>query len=174
MNTGDTEMKKVWLLIAIGLFVMGCGSQSDEQAGQFQATDAQHQNVPQAQMPQTKELVEEGINHLHEAEIAEAIQSFDEAIRENPLDPEPYVILGQTYIRLKQYDRAIDTFSAAERIAPQRGDIQYLLAISYGLKGQEDLARESARRSIELFRQDKDEENFLKALALLQGLLQSE
>jgi len=167
-------MKNLWLFVALGFLFYGCGSPQQDQGQQSQAPISRRKIVTPSKIQDSKKLVAEGISHLQEAEIEEAIKSFDDAIRKNPLDPEPYIILGQTYIRLKLFDRAVDTFSAASRIAPARGDIHYLLAISYGLKGQENLAKQSARRSIELFRQDNDEENFLKALALLQGLLKSD
>ena len=121
-----------------------------------------------------EDYVQEGIEHLQDAEVTEAIKSFDQAIKQDPLEPEPYLVLSQTYMRLKQYDRAIDTLEAAERVAPNRGDIQYLLAINYGITGQEDMAKQSAKKSIELFRQDQDEENFMKAVALLQGMLKNQ
>jgi len=167
-------MKRLWLLVAFAVVIFGCGSPQPDQTSQSQAPTGLRQSRPRTAMPDNKQLLAEGINHLQEAEIAEAIKSFDDAIRANPLDPDPYIILGQTYLRLKRYDRAVDTLTAATRVAPDRGDLHYLLAVSHGLMGKEDKAKESARRSMELFRQDKDEENFLKSLALLQGLIQSE
>ena len=163
-------MKKLGIILAVCILVWGCGARENEYSTN---------PPPQAQQPlaavsgqtEPSSLVQEGIDHLQDAEIAEAISSFDNAIRQDPLNPDPYIILGETYLRLKNYSRAVDTFSAAERIAPQRGDIQYFLAIGHGLMGKEDLAKVHARKSIELFRQDEDEENFLKAVALLQGLL---
>ncbi len=115
-------------------------------------------------------LIDQGIQHLEAGEGLAAIQSFDEAIRKDPRDLRPYMILGETYMRLQQYNRAVDTFSAAARVAPEKGEIQYLIAVSARLAQRPQLAVAAARRSLEIFSRKKDQQNFLKSLALLKAL----
>ena len=169
-------MKKIFIVLVAGIMIWGCGSSEEkkaDKAGTPFAKQIARQQRAAASSTKAKDFIEDGIEHLQDAEVKAAIQSFDNAIRQNPWDPEPYLILSQTYMRLKNYLRAVDTLSAAERIAPDRGDIPYLLAICYGILGKQDLAAASAKKSIELFRASKDEEHFKKAIALLQGLLEA-
>ncbi len=170
------KMRKLFFATAVAILILGCGSPQETKEAASQAgpavTQAQKQAILKVVEQKQDALIQEGIEHLQDAEIRQAIESFDNAIRQNPMDPEPYLILSQTYMRLQNYLRAVDTLSAAERIAPNRGDIQYLLAISYGMLGKQDMAKTCAQKSIEFFRQSKDEENFIKSVALLQGMLE--
>jgi len=160
-------MRNLLIGTVIALLICGCG-------GPPQAKAVKPKEVKQVAALTETDYVEEGIKHLQDSQITEAIQSFDHAIKQDPLNADPYLILSQTYMRLKQFDRAIDTLEAAQRVAPNRGDVEYMLAINYGIAGQEDLAKKSAQKSIELFRQDQDEDNFMKAVALLQGMIKTQ
>ena len=155
-------MKKWCIVFGILLCVFGCEQKKEVKI-----------EIPAAQ-PQTAthDFMQEGVQYLQEANVPDAIRSFDEAIKKNPTDPQPYMILGQTYMRINDYTRAVDTFSAALRVSPNKGELHYLIAVNYGLAGDMELARKNAEASIEIFRQQKDEENFLRALTLLQGLAQ--
>jgi tetratricopeptide (TPR) repeat protein len=153
-------MSRYALWVIPFLAILGCESRLVDQ----------NRNVPS----KVGDHIQEGIQHLQQANTVEAIKSFDEAIKNNPTDPSGYIILGETYMRLQEYNRAVDSLNAASRVAPDKGEIFYLLAINYGLLGKRDLAKENAQKSVEKFRLAKDEENFLRSLALLQGLMQPE
>jgi Flp pilus assembly protein TadD len=71
---------------------------------------------------------------------------------------------------MRNYDKAVDTFSAATRIAPENGEVYYMLSMALSLAGQKEAAIVRATQSVEMFRRIKDEDNFIKAMALLQGL----
>lgn len=157
-------MKRIVIIMLAAAFVSGCGSEKTESKGKPQVT---------AKTAQDK-FLNKGIQYLQEANTIDAVRSFDQAIKQNPLDPRGYMILGQTYMRMNAYDRAIDTLSAAARIVPEKGEIFYLLAVNHGLAGNKDLAALNAQKSVELFRQKQDEENFKKSLALLKGLMATE
>jgi tetratricopeptide (TPR) repeat protein len=148
------------LIVAVGLMalVAGCGKNP---------ADSQ---TEMAQPPAQEDFLQKGVQSLTNGDVVTAIKSFDDAIKQNPVDPKPYMILGQTYMHLKEYNRAIDTYSAALRVSPDKGMVYYLLAINYGLAGKFDMAKKNAEASIEIFRQNKDEQNFLRAVSLLQGL----
>jgi Tfp pilus assembly protein PilF len=114
-----------------------------------------------------------GMDYLRQGDIRQAIKSFDEAIKENPKDVQGYMILGQTYMHMKEYNRAIDTLTVATQVAPDNGQAHYLLATNFGLAGNYSMARVQAQRSAEIFRKNQDENNFKRSVALLQGLPQS-
>ena len=168
-------MRLVIVLIVLAV-VSGCGSgqEKSERAAEPQAAASSPMEMASptatpgtAQKPR---LIQQGVDYLQDANPVAAVHSFDEYIKQHPNDAQGYLILGQTYMRLNDYPRAIDTFTAATRIAPEQGEAYYLLAMNYGLSGNFEKAIESAQRSVELFRAQKDEQNFLRSLALMQGL----
>lgn len=154
-------MKRV-AVVLLALFICGCGSgpskEEKQAAGGFLKRD----------------YFGEGVRQLKQGNPLAAIKSLNLAIRQSPLESKSYLLLGETYMRLKQYDRAADTFLAASRVAPNEGEIYYLLAVNYGLSGDLNLAQLNARKSVLLFQQEKDEKNFKKSLALLQGLMKAQ
>lgn len=159
------------------IVLSGCGSpqqttSSSETESQLPVDEkamAAKARTPSQSMDEN--FIAQGVEHLQDADTLGAIRNFDEYIKRHPQDPRGYIILGQTYMRLNDYPRAIDTFSAATRVAPDQGDLYYFLAMNYGLNNNLDMAIASAQKSVVLFREQKDEENFLRSLALLQGLM---
>jgi len=152
----------VFFILAL-VFICGC-----EQPKQTQKT--KKKSTIHAQ----KSYLADAIQHLKEADPNAAIRSFDEAIKQDPLNPESYLLLGQVYMHMRDYPRAIDTFAASVRVAPDEGDGYYYLAMCHGLMGNIEFAVSNAQKSIEVFRRIQDEEKFMRALALLQGLMQTQ
>jgi tetratricopeptide (TPR) repeat protein len=175
-------MTKLFLILFIFVSwgVVGCGRPpkdhpSSEMPAAEQMGQVQVKNQTMATSAANKDVsFLQGIQYLKEANPKAAIQSFDEAIRLDPMDPAGYVILGQTYMRMKDYNRAIDSFSAASRVAPKEGEIYYFLALNQALIGDTEQAKENAQKSLEIFRQQQDEDRFLRSLALLRDLMQTE
>ena len=153
------------------LAVSGCGGpppKSETTQPQFPETE-QSALKPS---PQTK-YVDQGLEYLKAGKLAAAIKSFDEAIKQSPKDLRGYVVLGQTYLRVKDYSRAIDTFTAATRVAPDQGDIYFFLAVSQNMAGNKEQAVINAQKSAEVFRQKNDQVNFRKSVLFLQSLMQN-
>lgn len=159
------------IMLGVAVLIAGCGSKPEGQASSNAAPTAQAASQMAADkfIPEQKFLAL-GIQDLRRGKPVEAIRSFDAAIKQNPRDPNAYLVLGETYMHLKNYDRAIDTLSAATRIAPEKGEFYYFLALNYELKGDKDQAKVNAQKSFELFRLHQDEENLKKSLALLREL----
>ncbi|OGX30896.1 MAG: hypothetical protein A2787_09335 [Omnitrophica WOR_2 bacterium RIFCSPHIGHO2_01_FULL_48_9] len=99
-----------------------------------------------------------------------AIKTLDAAIQRDREDMRSYLLLAETYTHLQRYDKAVDTLSAALAVAPNNGQVNYLLALNYHFRGEKEQAITYAQNSIKLFGQAKDEENFKKSIVLLQGL----
>jgi len=154
-------MKKVIIAIILSIFIMGCGG-SDEAKSKQKRQKINH------------DFVSDGIKYLNEKDIGKAIQSFDNAIRQEPANVENFMILGQVYMRLRQYDRAVDTFSAAIKVDPDNGEAHFLLATNKALDGRLEGAVASAQRSVELFMESQDEEKLIRSLALLKSLSESQ
>ena len=165
-------MKDIIALIIGCCLFSSCGSpQTKEPSPPLSSPEPVVQAAESNRETLFQNKLDQGYVFLKEANPIEAIKSFDAAIKENPTDPQGYIILGQTYMRLNDFDRAIDSFSAGTRIAPEQGELYYFLAISHGLAGNQDLAKENAQKSVSIFSENKDTANFKKSLALLHGLL---
>jgi tetratricopeptide (TPR) repeat protein len=152
---------KTKLLILVLLAVYGCGPSQPE---------ATKKDLSEQQKPAEDPYMRAGIAFLQQGDVPEAIRNFDESIKHDPTDPQRYLVLGHTYMRLQNYHRAIDTYNAALRYSQNNGEIYYLLAICYAMIGDETMTKESIEKSIVLFTQARDEENLAKALAFVRSL----
>lgn len=119
---------------------------------------------------QVDKLLQQATSSLQKGDYLAAIKTLDVAIQRDRQDVRPYLLLGETYMRLQRYDKAVDTLIAALPFAPDSGQLNYLLAVNYHFQGAEKEAMQYAENSIKIFGQNKDEENFKKSLVLLQGL----
>ena len=170
----------VFLVFVFGtVFLNGCGSKESTEERRA-GTNPQRRAVVNrgivtdpAKVKEAKRFLIAGVNSLSAGDVPEAIKNFDQAIIRNPLDSHPYLVLGQTYMRLRHYDRAADTFEAVTRVAPNNGLAYYLLSVCRGLEGKKKSAVEAAQRSVEIFQKQKNEEYLTRSLALLQGLVNS-
>ena len=146
----------MFILLTIALFAFGCGKKEAKE--NFQGVTSK------------TGYVKEGQEYLQQGEVVNAIKSFDKAIQQEPTNAANYLILGQLYMRLKSYDKAADTFSAAARIAPDSGEVFYLLAFSEALGGKREYAIKAAQQSAVLFQKKNEIEKMNKALVLWKSL----
>jgi tetratricopeptide (TPR) repeat protein len=156
-------MKK-WIYVFMMVALVGCGK-TEKAEDKFEGV-AVSQNG--------RDFISEGFRHLQAGNIQQAINNFDEAIKNDPANPEKYLVLGEVYVRLKNFERAEDTLAAALRVAPNNGDVYYLLGLARAFQGKNELAVEAAKKSVEIFVQDRDEEKFKKAVAMLKGLTEAQ
>lgn len=147
-------------LIILTFVIIGCGKK--EQVKEMRDTGTVK-----------NQYVKKGMEYLAASDVPQAIKNFDEAIRHDPTNSANYVILGQVYMKLNNLPKAVDTLRAATRVDPNDGNIYYLLAFAEGLDGRKEKAVDSAKRSVELFVQAKEQEKLVKAMALLQSLVDS-
>lgn len=156
-------MSRKILLLVIIAFLAGCGQPKQEP--KFQGVE------------ENKNYIQQGMKALQQKDVATAIKNFDKAIKTDPKNPDNYLTLGQVYLALKNYTRAIDTLTAATNVAPTNGQAYYLLAVSLKMRNKEgDLPKavESAKRSIICFKQSQDKESFIRALGLLKNLTEGD
>lgn len=166
-------MRNLYIVLAMMVMLAGCGEAKKAETTKVNVPTKNKGMVMQAMAGSTSSpnsMLASGMDSLRQGDVRQAIKSFDEAIRENPKNVEGYMILGQTYMYMKEYNRAIDTLTVATRVAPDNGQAHYLLATNFGLAGNYQMARVQAQRSAEIFRKNQDENNFKRSVALLQGL----
>jgi|GEM_PF-1302080 len=162
--------KELWFIIGIigFIFLTGCGRQERQTS----------QKSPTRPIPQPREnasavaaqYVELGKSALERGDVQAAIRNFDEAIRRDPRDVNSYIVLGETYLRLQNYDKTIDTLSAGLLIDPNHGPGNYMLAVAYNLWGNREKALQHAQKSVQIFQDRGDREGFRLAFLLLQSL----
>lgn len=152
-------LKKFLFYSILSVLLVSCGSKAPEEKARARKVNVNY--------------IEQGMNFLAQADVPRAIASFDQAIRNEPTNPNNYIILGQVYLRLENYERAIDTLRAATRVAPNNGEVFYLLATSHILRGPEhhELALKAAQRSAEIYYQLGDKERLEQALILVKTLV---
>ncbi len=162
-------MKRFALAIACVFVLTGCMNQNPQPP---QTTEQQQTAEGKAQ--QSEGYLTEAVKHLQDANPADAIKNLAMAIQSNPEDLQAYMVLGQTYMHLNDFENASKTYAAALRVAPDQGEIYYLSAIANGLQGKKEQAIENAEKSLLIFQKERNEENFRRALILLQGLAQEQ
>jgi Tfp pilus assembly protein PilF len=165
-------MKQYAWMLLLTVFVLACGRADQPQSNAASKIDT---------AAQAKQLIDQGMEYLNQQDVVKAIQSFDNAIKVDPQNPENYMVLGQVYLRLRNYDKAVDTFNAGTRVGPAYGELFYFLgaanAVRFHMADNSQTAELyknegilAAKRSIEIFVQEQDEEKFKRALALLKSL----
>lgn len=160
-------MKRFVLAVIAVLVVTGCDSAKETAKEPSMSKKETAAGAPESA---PSEAYRQGMQYLEDGQVNEAIQSFAQAIQENPMDPEAYMILGQLYLRMENYGEAVQALSAAARVAPDRGDVFYFLSLAHGFNGDMEMARQSAQMSVSIFSEQRDQENFARSVALLQSL----
>ena len=164
-------MRNFSVIMLMFLALAGCG---DKKTTTSAEPAASLRSKMQAAALKNQAYIDQGMKYLQSSNIPAAIKSFNAAIKQNPRDPRGYLVLGQTYMRMQEYDKAINSFSVAAKVAPEDGEAYYLLAVNYGLTGDKVLARQNAEKSIEIFKNQRNQEKFVRSVALLNGLTKPE
>lgn len=162
-------MNRLLIGCVIMALVCGCGLRSEPETKEKKQVALPVQDRPTVSKQDGLQIAAQLIR---EGKVTDAIRFLDQAIMEDPANVQAYILLGQTYMHLNEFDRSVDSFRAALRVAPDMGEIYYMLAIVNGLRGRKDLAVTNAEKALLLFQKDQDDNNFKRALVLLQGLSQ--
>ena len=112
-------MKNYFVMIILAVFVLGCG-QADETKKQSMGKSTPDTSA------KAQALIAEGMELLNGQDVPAAIKNFDAAIKIDPQNSDNYMVLGQVYLRLRNYDRATDTFNAGTRIDPKPGFYRFV------------------------------------------------
>jgi Tfp pilus assembly protein PilF len=121
---------------------------------------------------QARQLLMQGVVMLKQGEVVNAVQNFATAIKTAPDYAEAYFMLAETFIRLKQFEQAKGVLNLAVAKFPDNPVTYYLFAMAYESAGELMPAIISARKSIDLYREKKDEGGEKRATILLGVLVQ--
>jgi tetratricopeptide (TPR) repeat protein len=104
-----------------------------------------------------------------------ALESINQAIVLNPVDPNLRLKLGGLYYSLKQYDKAIDAFKLAVLAKPDLANSHYNLGMAYKENNDLEKAKEQINIVLELLGKDsKDYDTALKELEKIEELSKPE
>ena len=156
-------MNKLLMCVLMGLVLAGC-QPKEENAGQANAVDQQRKES-------AKKLTVQAMALLEQKNYQGAVASLDAAIKFDPTDQDPYLILGQILIKAGEFARATEFLDNAAKSFPDNGMMFYMLSIANKMSGKKLPAALAARRSFEIFKNANDQENAQKAAILLQQVV---
>ena len=161
-------MKALFYGLVMMFLLSGCGKAQNEVSEVKQEVLA---SGTVAEDPaRSEKMIVEGSALLNKGYVPAALKAFDEAIKASPEDPRGYIALGETYLRLKKMDPAIETFKMILNFSPENAEAYYLIGMAHGLKGERDMAAQYAQKSMLLAQNQKNEEIFIKSAAMLKSL----
>ena len=155
-------MRKAVVLLLVLFSMVGC-----------QKKETVSQAAPTPLADSAGDYLQDGRAKLLKGDVLRAVRIFQEAVERNPKDSRAYFVLGETFMRLHQYDKAIESFSTVTQLEDTNGHAYLLLGGCYDLEGDHEKAVDSVKKSVEIFRQKRDAVNFKAAAAVLQRLLET-
>ncbi len=146
-------------VVAISLALTGCAKK--EEVVKPAGADKAHQ------------MLVEGTVFLKQGEVLKAVESFGTAIKLAPDYLEAYFMLSQTFIHVKQFAQAQAVLVRAAERFPNNPMVYYFLSISYQETDNLMPAIVAARKSVDLFSAQQNEEGSRRATILLGVLVQT-
>jgi tetratricopeptide (TPR) repeat protein len=154
------------LLLCAVAVVMLAGCQPKE-------SDTTQANVSAQRKEEARKLTMQGMMLIGQKDYQAGLASLDAAIKLDPTDQDPYLILGQLLLKAGEFNRASEFLENAAKNFPDNGMIFYMLSISNKMNGKKLPAVLAARRSFEIFKNANDQDNAQKAAILLEEVIKS-
>ena len=160
-------MRKIIMCVVAGLILAGCQSkEAENNQASSPAMTAQRKEA-------ARKLTVQAMVLLNQQNYQAAVTSLDAAIKFDPTDQDPYLILGQILLKAGEYPRAMEFLDNAAKNFPDNGMIFYMLSIANKMGGKKLPAVLAARRSFEIFKNTNDQENTQKAAVLLEEVIKA-
>lgn len=119
-------------------------------------------------------LFQQGVDFLNQQDVAKAVVSFEGAIQVDPANLPPYMYLAEIFIKMKSYPQAITVLERAVGVFPDNGYVFYMLSLANQGNQTPLPAVLAARRSVELFQAQKNEEGYKQSMLLMESLIKTE
>ena len=119
-------------------------------------------------------LLQQGVDFLNQKDITKAVVSFEGAIQVDPKNLQPYMVLAEVFMRMKSYPEAIAILERATTIFPDNGYVFYMLSLANEGNKTPLPAVLAARKSVELFQSQKNEEGYKQSMLLMEALIKTE
>ncbi len=161
-------LKRSLVLVLVVILFAGCNSR--------ERTPAKKSVEPGPSMSQqaSVKLMQQGVEFLNQKDIAKAVVSFEGAIQVEPNNLQPYMILAEIFMRMKSYPEAIAVLERAVSVFPDNGYVYYMLSLANQGNNMPLPAVLAARKSVELFQAQTNEDGYKQAMLLMESLIKSE
>ena len=161
-------MVRKWIVILVALLsIVGCNARE-------QAQDKNAGSNPALVKEAAAKLMQQGVQFLNQKDIPKAVVSFEAAIKVDPTNVQPYMVLSEVFMTLKSYPEAINVLGRAANVFPENGYVFYMLSVANQNYGASLPAVLAARHSAELFKAQNNQEGFGQAALLVQSLVKNE
>jgi tetratricopeptide (TPR) repeat protein len=161
-------VKKVLIIFLVVLISAGCNSRERTPAKKTPPSDA---NLPQQA---AVKLMQQGVEFLNQKDVAKAVVSFEGAIQVDPMNLQPYMVLAEIFMRMQSYPEAIAVLERASTVFPDNGYVYYMLSLANQGNKTPLPAVLAARKSVELFQAQKNEEGYKQSVILMESLIKTE
>jgi predicted Zn-dependent protease len=157
-------VNKILLCMVAVLVLSGCQQKESAQNNGGPNVEAQRKEA-------ARKVTQQAMMLLSQEKYQEAVAALDAAIKLDPTDQDPYLMLGQILLKAGEYDRAVDFLDNAAKNFPNNGMVFYMLSIANRMDGKKLPAVLAARRSFEIFKGAGDKEGAEKAALLLEQII---
>lgn len=155
-------MNKIIVCAAAVLVLAGCQSK--------QANDNQSPSADQRREAARK-LTTAALGQLNQKDVQGTVTDLSAAIKADPTDKEPYLLLGQILLKAQQYEQASELLDAAAKNFPDDGMVFYMLSVADKMAGKKMQAVMAARRSYDIFNAANDKDNAQRSAILLKEIV---
>lgn len=163
------SVQKFLIICCVCLSVVGCNSREKMPEPKTGTADD-----PKLLKEASAKLIQQGVEFLNQKDVAKAVVSFEGAIQVDPTNLQPYMVLSEIFMRMKSYPEAITVLERAVTLFPDNGYVFYMLSLANQGNQTPLPAVLAARKSVELFESQKNEEGYKQAMALMQALIKTE
>lgn len=160
-------MNRLCAVVFIVAALTGCQPKEEAQSPQPVTQEA----VTPERKDAARKLTAQALDLLSQKDYKGCVASLDAAIKMDPTDQDPYLILGQILLKAGEFQRAAEFLDGAASRFPNNGSIFYMLSIANKMHGKKLPAVLAARRSFEIYKAANDNDNAEKSAVLLQQII---
>ena len=161
-------MKQILIAFLVVSLFAGCNSRE-----RSSKSEPKPSNTELSQQAAVK-LMQQGVEFLNQKDVAKAVVSFEGAIQVDPSNLQPYMVLAEIFMRMQSYPEAIAVLERAVNVAPENGYVFYMLSLANQGNKTPLPAVLAARKSVELFQAQNNEEGYKQAMLLMDSLIKTE
>lgn len=165
----ELGVQKILIVLFICLSIVGCNSREKNPAKKKTA-----QNQAELTKQASAKLIQQGVEFLNQKDVAKAVVSLEGAIQVDPANLQPYMLLSEIFMRMKSYPEAIAVLERAIGVFPNNGYVFYMLSLANQGNQTPLPAVLAARRSVELFQAQNNEEGYQQSTLLMEALIKNE
>lgn len=161
-------VRKFLIVFFVCLSIVGCNSREKMPAKKAAETDSNLTKQASAK------LIQQGVEFLNQKDVAKAVVSLEGAIQVDPANLQPYMLLSEIFMRMKSYPEAIAILERAVGVFPDNGYVFYMLSLANQGNQAPLPAVLAARRSVEIFQAQKNEDGYKQSMLLMEALIKGE